>query len=172
MKTTPYDRLNSVRRRVENLSSSKSGKQILQKSRQELLPSSGASSFAGIALPSPLLPTSVSSSVDNEQQPGLGSVLKAAAYDNQTADADSAEASSSRLLGFTHADKAARQMNQYFDYSNYSQQAPDDPARAKVKLTKKQIQSLKKKKVEKKIQKRLEWLYNDWKKYIKITIPQ
>ena len=64
-------------------------------------------------------------------------------------------------VAFTVADKAARQMNQYFDYEGYSQQAPDDPARAKVKLTKKQIQSLKKKKIEKKMQKRLEWLYND-----------
>ena len=151
--SSPYDRLNSLRKRVDNLSSSKSGQQILKKSRQQLLP------------PAPTTTQLLPIQSTEPDSPALASFLQAASYNGSAGASlvnDPAAASKApAVLGFTEGEKAVRQMSQYFDYDSYCQQAPDDPSRSKTKLSKKQIQSLKKKKAEKKIQKRLDWLYND-----------
>ncbi|EPZ31785.1 hypothetical protein O9G_000264 [Rozella allomycis CSF55] len=63
--------------------------------------------------------------------------------------------------GYGADDRAFRQMNVYFDYASYAEQCAHGKPNFAPKLSKKQIESLKKQKKQKKMEKLKEWLYND-----------
>jgi hypothetical protein len=63
--------------------------------------------------------------------------------------------------GYTANDRAFRQMNIYFDQAEYAAQCAAGKPKNNIKLSKKQIETLKRQKQEKKREKLKEWLYND-----------
>lgn len=122
-----YDRLNSVRQRLDALST------FQPKPTQAPTPTH-----------------------QEPQEPELDSTLsqtlQASAYDPAPSDPKKSHAP---------GDRAFRQMSHYFDYATYANQCANGKPKPKVKLTSKQVESLKKEKQKKKMDKMKEWLYND-----------